>query len=118
MARLVASGNRRIAGQHADLMYRVDGARHLPEWTVDAFPGYRFAKPVRIGNAASTQHQLDVYGEVLDCLDMALEVACLHRTRNPLSNKGSSSISKLSGERKARVYGSREPNHATTPIRR
>lgn len=53
------------------IMYRVDGARHLPEWTVDALPGYRFAQPVRIGNAASTQHQLDVYGEVLECLDLS-----------------------------------------------
>ncbi|MGQ7932409.1 glycoside hydrolase family 15 protein [Paraburkholderia sp. D1E] len=64
---------RAIAGSpdNMRIMYRVDGARHLPEWTVDALPGYRFAKPVRIGNAASTQHQLDVYGEVLDCLDLA-----------------------------------------------
>ncbi|MGP8434255.1 glycoside hydrolase family 15 protein [Paraburkholderia fungorum] len=64
---------RAIAGSpdNMRIMYRVDGARHLPEWTVDGLPGYRFAKPVRIGNAASTQHQLDVYGEVLDCLDLA-----------------------------------------------
>lgn len=64
---------RAIAGSpdNMRIMYRVDGARHLPEWTVNALPGYRFAKPVRIGNAASTQHQLDVYGEVLDCLDLA-----------------------------------------------
>lgn len=64
---------RAIAGSpdNMRIMYRVDGARHLPEWTVDTLPGYRFAKPVRIGNAASTQHQLDVYGEVLDCLDLA-----------------------------------------------
>ncbi|MFM0339811.1 glycoside hydrolase family 15 protein [Paraburkholderia fungorum] len=64
---------RAIAGSpdNMRIMYRVDGARHLPEWAVDALPGYRFAQPVRIGNAASTQHQLDVYGEVLDCLDLA-----------------------------------------------
>ena len=53
------------------IMYRVDGARHLPEWTVDTLPGYRYASPVRVGNAASTQHQIDVYGEVLDCLSLA-----------------------------------------------
>jgi len=52
-------------------MYRVDGGRHLPEWTVDSLPGYQHAKPVRIGNAASTQHQVDVLGEVIDCLDLA-----------------------------------------------
>lgn len=56
------------------IMYRVDGARHLEEWTVDALPGYRGARPVRAGNAASSQHQIDVYGEVLDCLDLARQV--------------------------------------------
>ncbi len=53
------------------IMYRVDGSRHLSEWMVDALPGYRFSSPVRIGNAASTQHQIDVFGEVLDALDVA-----------------------------------------------
>lgn len=53
------------------IMYRVDGSRHLDEWTVDALPGYREARPVRIGNAASTQVQIDVYGEVLDTLALA-----------------------------------------------
>lgn len=56
------------------IMYRVDGSRHLDEWTVDALPGYRDARPVRIGNAASTQHQIDVLGEVLDCLSLARSV--------------------------------------------
>ncbi|WP_260854640.1 glycoside hydrolase family 15 protein [Paraburkholderia sp. BCC1884] len=74
---------RAIAGSpdNMRIMYRVDGARHLPEWTVDTLPGYRFAKPVRIGNAASTQHQLDVYGEVLNCLDLA------HRGGVPASDQ-------------------------------
>ena len=64
---------RAIAGspERMRIMYRVDGARHLSEWTVDTLPGYRFASPVRIGNAASTQHQIDVFGEVLDCLYIA-----------------------------------------------
>ena len=53
------------------IMYRLDGSRHLAEWTVDALPGWREARPVRIGNAASTQHQIDVFGEVLDCLNFA-----------------------------------------------
>ena len=53
------------------IMYRVDGSRHLGEWTVETLPGYRSAVPVRVGNAASTQHQIDVYGEVLDCLSLA-----------------------------------------------
>jgi GH15 family glucan-1,4-alpha-glucosidase len=64
---------RAIAGEPTlmRIMYRVDGARHLSEWTVNALPGYRNAGPVRIGNAASTQHQTDVFGEVLNCLSVA-----------------------------------------------
>ncbi len=60
---------RAIAGSpgRMRIMYRVDGGRHLEEWSVDELPGYRHARPVRIGNAASTQLQVDVYGEVLDC---------------------------------------------------
>ena len=65
------------------IMYRLDGSRHLAEWTVDALPGYRDARPVRIGNAASTQHQIDVYGETLDCLSLArrggIEITEHHR---------------------------------------
>ena len=53
------------------IMYRLDGGRRLDEYTVDELPGYRDARPVLIGNAAAQQHQIDVYGEVLDCLDLA-----------------------------------------------
>jgi GH15 family glucan-1,4-alpha-glucosidase len=49
-------------------MYGVAGERRLPELTVDWLPGYEGSRPVRIGNAASGQFQLDVYGEVLDAL--------------------------------------------------
>lgn len=64
---------RAIAGNPDALriMYRVDGSRHLSEWTVDALPGYREARPIRVGNAASTQKQLDIYGEVIDTLALA-----------------------------------------------
>ena len=64
---------RAIAGspERIRIMYRIDGSRHLSEWRVDTLPGYRYASPVRIGNAASTQHQIDVFGEVLDCLSLA-----------------------------------------------
>ncbi len=64
---------RAIAGspERMRIMYRIDGARHLSEWSVDTLPGYRFASPVRVGNAASTQHQIDVFGEVLDSLSLA-----------------------------------------------
>ena len=53
------------------IMYKVDGSRHLAEWIADTLPGYRHARPVRIGNAAATQLQVDVFGEVIDALDVA-----------------------------------------------
>jgi len=47
------------------IMYGVGGERRLTEFELDDLPGYEGSKPVRIGNAASEQFQLDVYGEVL-----------------------------------------------------
>jgi GH15 family glucan-1,4-alpha-glucosidase len=64
---------RAVAGDPADLqiMYAIDGTRRLPETTLDWLPGYEGARPVRAGNAASGQLQLDVWGEVLDGLHLA-----------------------------------------------
>ncbi|MEU6267485.1 glycoside hydrolase family 15 protein [Saccharopolyspora shandongensis] len=66
---------RAVAGDPADLqiMYGVNGERHMVEWEADWLPGYRGTGPVRIGNAAFRQIQLDVYGEVLDMLHLARE---------------------------------------------
>ncbi|MEV0699300.1 glycoside hydrolase family 15 protein [Saccharopolyspora sp. NPDC050389] len=66
---------RAVAGDPGDLqiMYGVNGERHLVEWEADWLPGYRGTEPVRIGNAAYRQTQLDVYGEVLDMLHLARE---------------------------------------------
>jgi len=66
---------RAVAGDPADLqiMYAIDGERHLLEWEVDWLPGYHGAVPVRVGNAAFRQLQLDVYGEVMDALHLARE---------------------------------------------
>jgi GH15 family glucan-1,4-alpha-glucosidase len=50
------------------IMYGIRGERHLLEWEVDWLDGYEGSKPVRVGNAASGQLQLDVYGEVADAL--------------------------------------------------
>ena len=49
-----------------NIMYRVDGGSDLVEETVDHFEGYRGSRPVRIGNGAADQLQLDIYGEFLD----------------------------------------------------
>jgi GH15 family glucan-1,4-alpha-glucosidase len=47
------------------IMYGIAGERRLTEFELDELPGYEGSKPVRIGNAASEQFQLDVYGEVI-----------------------------------------------------
>jgi GH15 family glucan-1,4-alpha-glucosidase len=61
---------RAVAGDPSKLqiMYGPAGERRLDEWEVDWLPGYEGARPVRIGNAASGQYQLDVYGEVISAL--------------------------------------------------
>jgi GH15 family glucan-1,4-alpha-glucosidase len=55
------------------IMYRVDGGTDLTEETLDHFDGYRKSRPVRIGNGASDQLQLDVYGEAMDTIYRAQE---------------------------------------------
>lgn len=52
-------------------MYGIRGERRLTEWEVPWLSGYEGAKPVRIGNAAHTQLQLDIFGEVMDALHQA-----------------------------------------------
>ena len=61
---------RAVAGDPADLqiMYGIHGERRLPEMELPWLKGYENSTPVRIGNAAAEQFQLDVWGEVLDCL--------------------------------------------------
>jgi GH15 family glucan-1,4-alpha-glucosidase len=53
------------------IMYRVDGSSDLTEETLDHFEGWRGSRPVRVGNGASDQLQLDIYGEALDSLLLA-----------------------------------------------
>jgi GH15 family glucan-1,4-alpha-glucosidase len=61
---------RAVAGDPADvqIMYGLAGERRLDERRLEWLPGFEDSKPVRVGNAASTQLQLDVYGEVIDAL--------------------------------------------------
>ncbi len=61
---------RAVAGDVSKLqiMYGPGGERRLDEWEADWLPGYEDSVPVRIGNAASDQYQLDVYGEVMSAL--------------------------------------------------
>ncbi len=61
---------RAVAGDpaHLRIMYGLGGERRLSEFELDWLPGYEASAPVRVGNAASDQLQLDVYGEVMDAL--------------------------------------------------
>jgi GH15 family glucan-1,4-alpha-glucosidase len=70
---------RAVAGSPGEMqiMYGVDGERRLAEFELDHLAGYEGAKPVRVGNNAATQLQLDVYGEILD--------AALTYWRGPIS---------------------------------
>ncbi|MGA2036768.1 MAG: glycoside hydrolase family 15 protein [Acidimicrobiales bacterium] len=70
---------RAVAGQPSDLqiMYGPGGERRLDEWEVPWLPGYEGSVPVRVGNAAASQYQLDVYGEVMSAL---YEASCLGDT--------------------------------------
>ena len=64
---------RAAAGKPSQLqiMYGIAGERRLTEWEVSWLPGYEKSSPVRIGNAARTQLQLDMYGELMDALHHA-----------------------------------------------
>jgi GH15 family glucan-1,4-alpha-glucosidase len=72
---------RAIAGDPATLqiMYSLDGARRLPEASLPWLAGYENSQPVRTGNAASDQLQLDVWGETLDGLSLSREAGITSR---------------------------------------
>jgi len=57
--------------EQVQIMYGLSGERLLREWEIPWLPGYENSKPVRVGNAAHEQLQLDVYGEVMDALHQA-----------------------------------------------
>ncbi len=71
---------RAVAGRGDELhiMYGLAGERRLPEMTLPWLPGFEGSQPVRIGNGAHDQFQLDVFGEVLDCLHVARRSGLTH----------------------------------------
>jgi GH15 family glucan-1,4-alpha-glucosidase len=71
------------------IMYRVDGSSDLKEETLDHWSGYRGSSPVRIGNDASDQLQLDIYGEALDSIFVA------HRAGLDIPHHGWTAISEI-----------------------
>jgi len=64
---------RAVAGspEQMQIMYGIAGERWLPELTLDWLAGFEGSRPVRVGNAAAAQMQLDVYGELIDTLHAA-----------------------------------------------
>ena len=64
---------RAIAGspEQIQIMYGVAGERRLDEWEIEWLRGYEKSRPVRIGNAAAMQMQLDIYGELADVMAQA-----------------------------------------------
>ncbi len=70
------------------IMYRVDGSSDLEEVVLEHLAGYLDSRPVRIGNGASDQLQLDIYGEALDCIYFADQrgVAISHRSWTELAD--------------------------------
>jgi GH15 family glucan-1,4-alpha-glucosidase len=67
---------RAVAGEASQdqIMYGIAGERRLLEWEVSWLPGYEGSTPVRVGNGAATQTQLDVYGEVADAVHQARKI--------------------------------------------
>jgi GH15 family glucan-1,4-alpha-glucosidase len=59
---------RRVDGRHLQILFAVDGRRDVPERQLDHLAGFRGARPVRVGNGAVSQFQLDVYGELLEAV--------------------------------------------------
>jgi GH15 family glucan-1,4-alpha-glucosidase len=69
-------------GTPLNLMYRVDGSSDLTEETMDHFEGYRGSAPVRIGNGAADQLQLDIFGEAMD------SIRFVDRVHSPVGDRG------------------------------
>jgi GH15 family glucan-1,4-alpha-glucosidase len=101
---------RAVAGSpdQLQIMYGLGGERRLTEWEVPWLPGYEGSRPVRIGNAAVNQTQLDVYGEIHD----AMYVAHLHGL--PMDERGIA-IAQTALGHLARIW--REPDEGLWEVR-
>jgi GH15 family glucan-1,4-alpha-glucosidase len=101
---------RACAASPADMqiMYGVGGERLLPEWEADWLPGHAGARPVRIGNLASRQRQLDIFGEVADVLFQATTTG--HRPDKEGFDRGLAMMRHV-----ARIW--REPDYGMWEVR-
>ena len=100
------------------IMYGIDGRSELTEETLDHLAGYAGSRPVRIGNAASGQLQLDIYGELID------SVYLFNKYAQPISYDDWTALSRdrrvavrRTGTRSTRGSGRRAAAASTSPIR-
>ena len=96
-------------GGGLQIMYTVDGGANLPERVLEHLEGYRGSRPVRVGNAAASQTQLDVYGEVLDAAHLHVE-----STGRPLRPEVWAMLVRFADQAAARW---REPDHGIWEVR-
>ena len=96
-------------GHRLQIMYTIGGGSHLPEQTLDHLEGYRGSRPVRVGNAAFDQKQLDVYGGVLDAAHLYHE-----RTRRSVRADWWDELSFMADET---VRHWRDPDHGIWEVR-
>ncbi len=101
------------------IMYGLMGERRLTEWEADWLPGYLDSKPVRIGNAAHRQFQLDVYGELMDTFEQARKGGPWRPKRAAGRSSANWSImSRRPGANPTTASGKRAARPATSPIPR
>jgi len=101
---------RAVAGspEQVQIMYGIGGERILTEWSVPWLPGYENSQPVRVGNAAHGQLQLDVYGEVMDANHQA-------RRGGLVTNESAWNLQLLLIDHLAKLW--REPDHGIWEVR-
>ena len=92
-------------------MYRVDGSRHIGHYDVPWLPGLEGATPVRVGNPAADQFQLDIYGEVLDSLHLCQQSGGLDDLTSDMATKAAivAHLEKVWERPDHGIWESREP---------
>ena len=99
-------------------MYGLRGERRLTEWRGAWLPGYEGSTPVRIGNAAHEQFQLDVYGEVMDALHQARKGGLAGTRRAGTCNAHCSSFLETDWQEPDKASGRCAGRSGISPIRR
>ena len=93
------------------VLYGIDGRHEMPEETLDHLRGYMDSRPVRIGNAAFSQLQLDIYGEMMDAAYLSSKYgeATSHDGWLSMKRMLGVAVEKLEPARRGHLGGSRRP---------